>query len=174
VQFGERAGAHDACDQVAGRLRRRARHEPCRATPSVHARKGRKAYEAPEVFVDGSATALWAWLPVEWRVAAEGAWAEGRYALVNAADRAECVAWLAGRWGWRAPDNRPAAGVSLADVTVRDVTTLFEHATRARRAAKLAAFVAEALFSHDRRHSDASKRGMRCDATTYRASTRSF
>jgi hypothetical protein len=92
-----------------------------------------------------SAPALWAWLPVEWRVGAEGAWTEERYALVNAAGRAECIPWLAGRWGWRAPDNRPAAGVSFADVTVRDVTTLFEHATRARRAAKFAAFVAEAL-----------------------------
>ena len=47
---------------------------------------------------DGGASVPWAWLPVEWRVSAEGAWAEGRYALVTAADRAECVAWLAARW----------------------------------------------------------------------------
>jgi hypothetical protein len=59
------------------------------------------------------------------------------------------------RWGWRAPDNRPAAGVSLADVTVRDVTTLFEHAARARTATKLAEFAAEAL-------SDAGELTSRC------------
>jgi hypothetical protein len=81
-------------------------------------------------FVDVAAV-LWARLPVEWRVAAEGAWVEGRYALVNAADRAECVAWLAGGWGWTSPSATSPHS--------------FEHATRARRATKLAEFAAEAL-----------------------------
>jgi hypothetical protein len=53
-----------------------------------------------------SATALWAWLPIELRATAEGAWVEGRYVLVTRWGRPGRVLRLAGGpLGWRAPDN---------------------------------------------------------------------
>ena len=99
----------------------------------------------PTVALRRSATKLWRKLPADWRAAAESAWGEGRYARVTDAARAAGVAYVARHWGWRAPDNLPAGGVSLASVTVRSITTLLEYPTRALRATKLAAFTALAL-----------------------------